>query len=206
MSELPYSQACENNKAPILEVLTRAFADRRCVLEIGSGTGQHACHFAPALAHLKWQPSETPDNLPVLLPRCDAAQISNRAEQLANLLPPLALDVCDQPWPAMEFDAVFSANTLHIMNFASVQSLFGALGRQPQKNLSLAIYGPFNYDGRYTSASNARFDQWLVQRDPESAIRNFEDVNQLATDAGFSLQEDVAMPANNRLLWWRREG
>ena len=192
---LPFSQSCENNKPYILEVLRTAFAGRRKVLEIASGTGQHACHFAAAMPWLQWQPTELPDNLPLLQPRC-AVYTGD------NLLPPLALDVRDNPWPVPIPDAVFSANSLHIMSFESVQRLFAALGRHAADDVVLAIYGPFNYRGEYTSPSNARFDSWLAQQHPDSAIRHFEDVDRLAREAGFHLRADHAMPANNRLLVW----
>ncbi len=194
---LPFSQSCENNKDFILEVLCQAFADRRAVLEIASGTGQHACHFAANMPWLQWQPTELPGNLPVLQPRC-AAYTGN------NLLPPLALDVRADPWPVAVPDALFSANSLHIMSFPAVEQCFAALARQAGADTLLAIYGPFNYGGQYTSPSNARFDQWLAQQHPQSAIRDFDAVNTLAGRAGFSLQADHEMPANNRLLLWRK--
>ena len=198
MDAVPFSQSCENNKSYILEVLTRVFADRRRVLEIASGTGQHACHFAANMPWLRWQPTELPENLPVLHPRC-AAYAGD------NLLPEQALDVCDQPWPVDIPDAIFSANSLHIMAFSAVEKLFTALGKSAGDDVVLAIYGPFNYNGRYTSDSNARFDQWLAQRSPDSAIRHFEDVDRLAAGAGFKLQGDHEMPANNRLLVWAKQ-
>jgi Protein of unknown function (DUF938) len=194
---LPFSQACENNKSYILEVLREAFADRRQVLEIASGTGQHACHFAANMPWLQWQPTELPQNLAVLHPRCAAYGGD-------NLLLEQALDVCDEPWPVAVPDALFSANSLHIMAFTAMEKLFGALATQAGDDTVLAVYGPFNYRGQYTSPSNARFDQWLAQQHPDSAIRNFEDVDRLASAAGFSLQADHAMPANNRLLVWRK--
>jgi len=194
---LPYSRACDNNRDPILAILREAFRDRRRVLEIGSGTGQHACHFAANLPWLQWQPTELPANLPVLHPRCALYRGD-------NLLPEQALDVREEPWPVAVPDAVFTANTLHIMAFSVVERLFGGLARHAVDDVVLAIYGPFNYGGAYTSDSNARFDQWLARQDPDSAIRNFEDVNRLAAGAGFSLEADHAMPANNRLPVWRR--
>ena len=192
----PFSQACENNKAHILAVLSEVFADRRKVLEIGGGTGQHACHFAAGLPHATWQPTDMAENLPVLRPRC-ARYVGN------NLLSPLAFDVRDAVWSVMDFDAVFSANTLHIMAFEAVRELFAGLARAAGPDVVLAIYGPFNYDGKYTSDSNARFDQWLAAQHPDSAIRDFEAVDALASAAGFALWRDCAMPANNRLLVWR---
>ncbi len=198
MSGLPFSQSCENNKDYILERLREEFADRRQVLEIASGTGQHACHFAGGMPWLDWQPTELAQNLPLLAPRC-------AGYPGGNLLPERALDVRDKPWPVMVPDAVFSANSLHIMAFTAVVKLFDGLARQAGDDVVLALYGPFNYGGRYTSESNARFDQWLAVQNPDSAIRNFEDINRLAGAAGFVLREDHAMPANNRLLVWTRQ-
>ncbi len=197
MDSLPFSLSCENNKAFILDVLRQAFADRREVLEIGSGTGQHACHFATDMPWLQWQPTELPENLSFLQPRCSAYAG-------ANLLPPLALDVRADPWPLAIPDALFSANSLHIMALSAVEQLFAALANHAGADVVLAVYGPFNYCGQYTSPSNARFDQWLAQRDPDSAIRDFEAVDRLAASAGFALQSDHEMPANNRLLLWRK--
>ena len=197
--QLPFSQASENNKDPILRVLSRVFADRRSVLEIGSGTGQHAAYFSAALPHLRWQPTELESNLPTLSPRCEQATQE-------NLAAPIAFDVRERHWPPSQVDAVFTANTLHIMSASSVQAFFCGLGELAAQDLCLAVYGPFNYAGRYTSDSNARFDQWLAQRDPESAIRDFEWVDALAGEAGLILQEDNEMPANNRILVWRGAG
>lgn len=193
---LPFSQACENNKAPILDILRPVFADRQQVLEIGSGTGQHATFFAEHMAHLAWQPTELPENLGILEPRCAAYRGS-------NLLPVSALNVWDDPWQVQIPDAVFSANTLHIMSESSVSRLFEVLDQQRSAGRVLAIYGPFNYNGQYTSDSNACFDIWLAQQNPESAIRDFEWVNALAEASGFVLQSDNGMPANNRLLVWK---
>jgi hypothetical protein len=197
MSGLPFSQACENNKLPILSVLQPLFAGRRAVLEIGAGTGQHATFFATHLPWLHWYPSELPANLPYLLPRCEQYPRE-------NLAPPQALDVTERPWPLAIPDALFTANTFHIMPWEAVVALFAELRQGAAPDTLLAVYGPFNYGGRYTSESNARFDQWLAQRDPDSAIRDFEAVDALASGAGFALLEDHAMPANNRLLAWHR--
>lgn len=197
VGSLPFSQSCENNKAVILGVLKEVFADRQMVLEIASGTGQHACYFAAHMAWLQWQPTELPEHLLVLQPRCEAYTGT-------NILQPQILDVCADPWPVAIPDALFSANSLHIMPFSAVKQLFTALGRSTGNDVKLAIYGPFNYEGKYTSASNARFDQWLAQQHPDSAIRDFEAVNELAGKAGFNLLDDYEMPANNRLLVWAK--
>ncbi len=198
MPQLPFSQACENNKGPILVQLQRLLAQREQVLEIGSGTGQHATWFAAHLPHLRWQPTDIQENLGVLRPRCNEYEGE-------NLLPPLALDVRDRPWPTPVLaDAVFTANSLHIMPWDAVEELFAELAAVAAPEALLLVYGPFNYGGRYTSESNARFDQWLAEQSAHSAIRDFERVDALARAAGFQLREDNAMPANNRLLVWCR--
>jgi cyclopropane fatty-acyl-phospholipid synthase-like methyltransferase len=194
----PYSDACERNREPILAVLLQHFADRRRVLEIGSGTGQHAVYFAAALPHLVWQTSELETNLPGMRLWLDESN-------LPNLPPPNALDVTGA-WPETRFDAVFTANTLHIMSWEHVRALFAALPKVLTGDAILAVYGPVNYNGRFTSPSNASFDEWLKQRSPESGIRDFAAIDELAHSIGFSLIEDRAMPANNRTLVWRRSG
>lgn len=192
----PYADSCDRNREPILEVLRKHFADRRRVLEIGSGTGQHAVYFAAALPHLTWQTSDLETNLPGIRMWLDDAA-------LPTLPPPIALDVRGA-WPAQRFDAVFTANTLHIMSWPSVCRLFESLPGALADDAVLAAYGPFNYDGRFTSPSNATFDAWLRQRSPESGIREFADVDALARSVGLRLLEDRAMPANNRTLVWQR--
>lgn len=197
MSDLPFSQAAENNRTPILQQLQPLLANARSVLELGAGTGQHASAFAAALPHLRWQPSEHPASMDILRPRCEHAQ-------LGNLLPPVALDMHQCPWPKPWPDAVYTANTLHIVSTELVQILFERCAAQGTAGSLLIVYGPFNYGGQYSAESNARFDLWLKDRDPDSGIRDFEWVDLLARNAGYALQEDVAMPANNRLLIWRK--
>jgi SAM-dependent methyltransferase len=193
---LPFSDACERNKGPILEVLRTAFADRRRVVEIGAGTGQHAVHFARELPHLQWQPTDRAEYMAGL-----AARIV--AEGPTNLASLVELDVLREPWPVVRGDALFSANTLHIMSWPAVEALFAGLPGLLEPGGVLAIYGPFRYAGRFTTDSNAAFDAMLRERDPEAALRDFEAVNALAEAAGLSLSADHAMPANNQLLVWR---
>ncbi|HTE40246.1 MAG TPA: DUF938 domain-containing protein [Steroidobacteraceae bacterium] len=192
----PHSQACDRNRNPILEVLRGYFADRRRVLEVGSGTGQHAVHFAKAMPHLIWQTADVPDNLPGIRAWLDEAALPNTPS-------PIDLDVNDA-WPSTTFDAVFSANTLHIMSWPSVRRMFSMLDRVLAVDCVLIIYGPFNYDGRFTSESNASFDASLKARGSHMGIRDIEAVTELATEIGLRLAEDVSMPANNRTLIWRR--
>ena len=195
---LPHAPACDRNRDPILEVLREHFADRRRVLEIGSGTGQHAVYFARAMPWLQWQASDVADNLPGIRAWLDEARLPNTPA-------PLALDVL-QPWPVVRADAVFTANTLHIMGWNGVQAFFRGVGQALADAPcgTLVAYGPFSYGGDYTSDSNREFDAWLKARDPQSGIRDFEAVDALAGEAGLRLEADIAMPANNRCLAWRR--
>ena len=177
-------------------MLQRHFADRREVLEIGSGTGQHAVYFASALNHLQWQASELEDNLPGIRAWLDEAQ-------LPNTPPPIPLDV-NSKWPTKRYDAAFSANTLHIMSWSEVEQLFAKLNDALLPDAIVAVYGPFNYNDQFTSESNRTFNDWLQARGPHMAIRDFEAVNALAATIGLRLIDDVEMPANNRMLVWRR--
>lgn len=192
----PYSPACDRNKAPILAVLAAHLHEAGQVLEIGSGTGQHAVHFAEALPHVIWQCSDRPDYLPGIRQwLADAA--------LPNTPPPLPLDVAGN-WPEGRFDVVFTANTLHIMGWPQVGQLFAHLPRILAPAGLFVVYGPFNYGGRFTSASNAEFDAALRSDDPARGIRDFEAVDALAGQAGLHLLEDRSLPANNRCIVWRR--
>ncbi|WP_101927165.1 DUF938 domain-containing protein [Luteimonas rhizosphaerae] len=197
----PYSPACERNRDPILEVLRTAFAQRRRVLEIGSGTGQHAVHFAAALPWLQWQCSDRAAALPGMAQWLDAAALPNTPE-------PVELDVATGPWPAAAdgagFDAAFTANTFHIMGWAAVEACFAGLDTALAQDASLVVYGPFNIGGACTSDSNRDFDAMLRMRDPRSGLRDLEAVDALAARIGLRLQDDIAMPAHNRCLVWRR--
>lgn len=198
----PFSQACENNKRPILASLERHLGKATGVahvLEIGSGTGQHAVWFAAALPHLVWQCSDRIEHHAGIRAWIDEARCP-------NLPPPLELDVRTFRWSAMQSDAVFSANAVHIMSWTSVEALFAGVGEILSPGGILCLYGPFNYGGHFTSESNARFEEWLKSRDPESGIRDFETVDALARSAGLDLRTDEEMPANNRLLTWQKPG
>lgn len=194
----PFSPACERNRDPILAALREPFAARREVLEIGSGTGQHAVHIAAALPHLNWQTSDIAENLPGI-----RAWLAEAA--LPNTPPPLELDVKGR-WPARRFDASFSANTLHIMSWLEVQRLFEQLDRALTEDAVLAVYGPFNYSGQFTSDSNAAFDAALRERAPHMGLRDVDAVDALARAINLKLIADLPMPANNRTLLWRRDG
>lgn len=196
MTTKPYAESCDQNKAPILSVLRRLFADRERVLEVGSGTGQHAVHFAAAMPHLIWQTSDLAEYHPGIRAWLDEAA-------LPNTRAPLDLEVCCD-WPSATYDALFSANTTHIMSWPQVECLFEGIGRILEAHGVFALYGPFNLHGQYTSDSNRRFDGWLKQRDPLSGIRDVDDLDWLARVQGLIFDEDIEMPANNRILVWRR--
>ncbi|MEW8584126.1 MAG: DUF938 domain-containing protein, partial [Candidatus Thiodiazotropha sp.] len=187
----------EENKAPILRVLMGLFRDRQTVLEIGSGSGQHAVHFAAAMPHLVWQTSDLEENHPGIRAWLEEAALVNTRD-------PILLDVRND-WPDEAYDGVFSANTTHIMSWPEVEGMFQGIGRVLKPEGCFALYGPFNYRGGYTSESNRNFDQWLKSRDPLSGIRDFEALNELAASNRLQLAEDVEMPVNNRILVWRRD-
>jgi len=189
---LAFSEACERNKDPILGVLRSRFADRNLVFEVGSGTGQHAVHFARHLPNLIWQPSEREENLPDLKQRV-------AHEGGANLREPVSFDVCQRDWPS-DCDAIFTANTLHIMPFTSVVEFFRGAGGALAAGGIIAIYGPFRYSGRYTSESNREFDGFLRARDPLSGIRDIDELSALGKRHSLELDADHDLPANNRLL------
>jgi SAM-dependent methyltransferase len=212
-ADKPFSPSCERNRDPILAVLREHFGDRRQVLEIGSGTGQHAVYFAAAMPWLTWQCSDRTESLPGIRQWLEEAALPNTPA-------PVELDVRG-PWPARQFDAVFSANSLHIMGWTEVEAFFAGVDRvlagpsisglraytqdeQDSVDGKLIVYGPFNYAGAYTSDSNRDFDGWLKARDPQSGIRDFEAVDALARGIGLQLISDIAMPANNHCLVWRR--
>ncbi len=193
----PFSQACQNNRDPILHHLKRLFADCGNVLEVGSGTGQHAVHFAKNLPQVNWYTSDLPEHhegIQLWLDEC----------QLPNLHAPLALDV-QGTWPPLPpLDAAFTANTVHIMSWDAVQAMFSGLAQRLPVGGLLVVYGPMNYGGSYTSESNERFDVWLKAQDPERGIRDYEKLLSLGQSVGLEAREDNEMPANNRLLVWQK--
>lgn len=193
----PFSPASERNRGPILKILRTLFSDVKSVLEIGSGTGQHAVYFASEMPHLVWQTSDLAEHHPGIRLWVDDAA-------LPNVLPPLLLDVNNANWPIDEVDAVFTANTLHIASWQSVENMFAGVSRVLSRNGLFCVYGPFSYDGLHTSESNAQFDRSLRARDPHSGIRDFADVIALASRKRLSLKEDQSMPANNRFLIFRK--
>lgn len=193
----PFAESCEQNKRPILTVLRQLLRGRRHLLEIGSGTGQHAVYFAEAFPALRWQTSDREENHPGI-----HAWLAD--EGPANAIAPLELDVTVSPWPlaADSVDAVFSANTAHIMGWDGVEAMFAGVGEVLVEGGLFVLYGPFRYRGRFTTEGNARFDVWLKSRDPQSGIRDIEALRQLGEAHGLRLHRDFAMPANNRMLVW----
>ena len=191
--DITFSQACENNKTAILTILKKAFKRTEYVLEIGSGTGQHALYFAEQLPRLQWQPSDLLINHPSIHYRRDH-------HGSINLRAPIVVDLHDTWHLPTQVDGIFTANTLHIISWELVKRFFSGVALNLTTGGTLCIYGPFNYEGKYTSQSNAEFDLWLKERDDNSAIRDFEAIESLASRSGLSLIEDHPMPANNRLL------
>ena len=192
----PFSQACENNKGPILVVIKEYFAEVTQVLEVGSGTGQHAVYFAKHLPHVIWQTSDRVMNHSGIQQWIDDYTGD-------NLLPPLSLDVT-QPWPIDKTSAIFSANTSHIMSWEMNKHFFAGIKDVLVKDGYFCLYGPFNFEGRFTSESNAQFDRHLKAQDPQMGIRDFEALDQLAGKAGLEFVAKHAMPANNFILVWKK--
>lgn len=190
-----HAPACERNKAPILAVLREVLPARGTVLEVGSGSGQHAAYFAAQLPGLIWQPSDLPDAFPSIRAWAEEAA-------LANLRAPIALDLLAPAWPAEVFDALVCINTVHIVAWAGVEALFAGAGRLLAPGGVLFVYGPYRYATRPLEPSNEDFDRWLRARDARSGVRDFEAVDALARAAGLHLAGDRAMPANNRSIWW----
>lgn len=193
----PFSQACENNKQPILSVLEPRLRDAKQVLELGSGTGQHAVFFARHLPHLVWQTSDLPENHPGIHQWLADSFLD-------NIRPPLTLDVDQPDWPLRETDAIFTANTFHIIAWEQVLKLLDGCARLLPPGGLLIVYGPFNEEGRFTSESNARFDQMLRDNAPHRGIRNRQTVAEEARARGLLLEETLELPANNRCLVFRR--
>ena len=195
---IAFSQSCENNKQAILSILEKAFENNRHILEVGSGTGQHAIHFAEHLQHITWQTSDLLVNHPSINERINNYKYHNLARPLTvDLSVASTLEVKSVKQP---YDGIFTANTLHIVSWHLVRNFFHFVGNLLTINGTLCVYGPFNYEGKFTSQSNERFDLWLKDRDTNSGIRAFEAIVLLAEEAGLTLQFDHTMPANNRLL------
>ncbi len=197
MSNKPYAESCDQNRDVILDVIQPLLVRSRSVLEIGSGTGQHAVYFAVRMPHLVWQCSDREENLPGIRSWLQDAALENTPD-------PISLDVDGGFFEKIDAEVVFSANTVHIMSWPSVQNMFKTIAAILPPGGQFLLYGPFNYGGQYSSESNARFDIWLKGRDQHSGIRNFEDLQDMARQLGLTLSGDFEMPANNRILHWRK--
>lgn len=197
MMNRPYAESCDENKQAILDVIKQVFCNSGTLLEIGSGTGQHAVYFSQHLPHLNWQPTEMEENI-------EAIKLWMQDADHDRIAHPQVLDVSHQAWSFSDIDYVFTANTTHIVSWSHVMSMFNGVAQILKSGGQFAQYGPFNYNGEYTSESNARFDQWLKGRDAQSGIRNFQDLEQLAAVNGMTLVKDYEMPANNRILVWKK--
>lgn len=193
-----FSESCERNKRAIAEVLSPQFSTAKSVLEIGSYSGQHAIHFCQNFSHLVWQASDVAENIDALIQNLNNSKLDNFPE-------PKILSVLEEShWPKQQFDLIYTANTLHIMSWQAVKSFFKFLPQVSRPGTLLCIYGPFKYGGEYSSKSNADFQVWLQERNIESGIRDFEQVNELAEHQGYTFRFDHNMPANNQLLIWQK--
>ncbi len=197
MSKKPFAPASDRNRLPILDVLRREFADVRSVLEIGSGTGQHAVCFAKAMQQLDWQPSDLEEHHAGMRMWLDEAR-------LPNVRAPLVLDVMTADLPPASRDAVFSANTAHIMSFEAVQKMIELVGRVLKNGGIFCLYGPFRRNGVFNTPSNASFDEQLRRNDPDMGIRDLEDLDSLGQKSGLERQRLYAMPANNHVAVWEK--
>ncbi|MDH3748309.1 MAG: class I SAM-dependent methyltransferase [Gammaproteobacteria bacterium] len=197
MSAPQYADASVRNSAPILGVLRDELKDCRRLLEIGTGTGHHAVTFAAALPAISWQTSDLEESHMWIKSSIDAAGIS-------NVLPPLIVDVRDTTLPGESYDAVYSANTAHIMSFAAVQKMFPLIGHVLENYGLFCYYGPFKRNGQFSTPSNAGFDASLRSRDANMGIRDLETLDELAVSAKLQRQRVYAMPANNLLVVWQK--
>ncbi len=197
MSDKPFAPAPERNSLPILGVIRREFADASRVLEIGSGTGQHAVRFGAELSHLTWQTSDVEAHHAGICAWVDEAKLS-------NVMRPLVLDVLTADIPAQAYDAAFSANTAHIMSFAAVGKMFALVSRALSDQGVFCLYGPFRQNGDFNTDSNAAFHASLLERDPEMGLRNLEDLDKLAASGGLHRTRLYAMPSNNYLGVWTK--
>jgi len=194
---LNFSPSVARNREFIADVLASILTGSGDLLEIGSGTGQHAAYLAPLFPSYKWQPTDLAEKLNGINDWAAEARA-------ANLLPALELDLGNQNWPVAEADSIICINTIHIVAWPLVENLFRGASKILKPGGVLFVYGPYEYSDRPLEPSNAEFDEWLKLRDPNSGIRMFDDVNRLAEQGGLSIKADIAMPANNRAIWWRK--
>jgi len=192
-----FSEACARNQQVIYKQLAPFLEKSATVLEIGSGSGQHALHFCHSLPHLKWQCSDQTQWLDGLAKNIASAELS-------RVKAPITLDV-NSAWPNQQYSLVYTANSLHIMSMQSVRALFSHLNSHLTDSGYFCCYGPFKYQGDFTSPSNKQFDAWLKNRDSLSGIRDFETLTELASEQQLKLIKDIKMPANNQLLIWQKQ-
>jgi cyclopropane fatty-acyl-phospholipid synthase-like methyltransferase len=197
MASKPFSEYAERNSRPILEVLQNEFSSSTRVLEIGSGTGQHAVLFATALPHVVWQTSDLIDNHGGI-----NAWLSD--SELPNLLSPLKFDVLDADIAVELYDAVYSANTAHIMSITAVERMFELVGTALADGGTFCLYGPFRQSGEFNAASNASFHQNLQSQNPEMGIRDIADLDGFGRSHELHRVRLYAMPANNHLAVWKK--
>ena len=197
-NELPHSPAAERNKAAILEKLRTILKGNERVFEIGSGTGQHAIHFAKAFPKISWQTSEIPSRVSVTSAVLSTAHLS-------NIQKPYALDVTSEPWPEIHADAVYTSNTAHIMPWEAAKKMIIGVAKLLKPDGLFILYGPFKYEGAFTSESNQLFDISLKSSEPHQGIRDFEAIQRLAVEHELHLQNDFSMPANNQLLVFKKD-
>jgi len=198
MNSLPsYSAAAERNSQPILDQLQKLLPAHGTVLEIGSGTGQHAVFFTRSLSGLKWQPTDREVNLASL-----GAHFENQGN--GRILPALKLDVLADPWPEGFYQAAYSANTAHIMSWDAVVAMFEGVASRLIADARFCLYGPFNINQQFTAPSNAQFDARLRAEDPNMGIRDMEALQELAMFNQMALEYRLAMPSNNFLLVFRK--
>jgi SAM-dependent methyltransferase len=192
-----YRPHVPRNREPILEVLRRVLPPQGLVLEVASGSGEHAAYFAKQLPALLWQPTD-PD------PQALASIAAHRtAADAPNLLAPLRLDALSEQWPVDHADALVCINMIHISPWAASEGLMAGAKRVLRAGGVLYLYGPYRIDGRHTAQSNQDFDSWLQTQNAQWGVRDLTDVADLATRYGFALTETVAMPANNQSVIFR---
>ncbi|MCF6319097.1 MAG: class I SAM-dependent methyltransferase [Proteobacteria bacterium] len=192
----PNAPSCERNQQAILKILKGIIEPiDKNLLEIGSGTGQHAVFMAPHFRQLQWQTSDLIGNHSGINMWLDEANLD-------NVSAPIVYQSGKSDFPDSDIDVVFTTNTLHIMSWQNVKNLIAQLGKNLKSGAKIIIYGPFNYNGQFTSESNAKFDGWLKAQESHRGIRDFETIVQLMADRGIQLKQDIEMPANNRILYF----
>lgn len=198
MAERPFAEYAARNAAPILEILQREFRGASHVLEIGSGTGQHAVVFSAAMDHLHWQTSDLDENHAGIRAWIDSSRIQ-------NVSPPLSIDVREATVEAGAYDAAFSSNTAHIMDIDAVEKMFLLVSQALRPGGVFCLYGPFRQCGAFNTQSNADFDANLRQRDPLMGIRDVETLNEFAAAGSLQRARFYAVPSNNNVAVWTRE-